>query len=281
MESHAPYYYGAFPKEDRRISVEGDLSKEAKETLETYAEHMSYADDSLKYLVEQLNELNEPTIVVFYGDHLPALGANDLVYNEANYFDGKTDYENYLKRQSVPFVIWDNFSNKKEKINTISPSFFAPYILQRTNLTTTPFIQYQQSLIQKGIMTIPNQTYWNKFGLNENDLDTYKLFQYDGMFGKEYASIFPKAKNYNPSFYLGSGKIKISDVSVSGNKVHIKGKNFVMGMRVLLNGNAVMAEFVSDHEITMDKPDELNTIQLQVLDSQENAIASSNVYQKK
>lgn len=281
MESHAPYYYGAFPKEDRRISVEGDLSKEAKETLETYAEHMSYADDSLKYLVEQLNELNEPTIVVFYGDHLPALGANDLVYNEANYFDGKTDYENYLKRQSVPFVIWDNFSNKKEKINTISPSFFAPYILQRTNLTTTPFIQYQQSLIQKGIMTIPNQTYWNKFGLNENDLDTYKLFQYDGMFGKEYASIFPKAKNYNPSFYLGSGKIKISDVSVNGNKVHIKGQNFVMGMRVLLNGNAVMAEFVNDHEITMDKPDELNTIQLQVIDSQENAIASSNVYQKK
>jgi len=281
MESHAPYYYGAFPKEDRRISVEGNLSKKAKQTLETYAEHMSYADDSLKYLIEQLKEVDEPTIVVFYGDHLPALGANDLVYNEANYFDGKTDYENYLKRQSVPFVIWDNFSNKKEQLNTISPSFFAPYILQRTDLKTTPFIRYQQSLIQKGIMTIPNQSYWKKFGLQKNELDTYKLFQYDGMFGKEYASIFPKTKPYNSTYHLGSGSLVISDVVEDGNKIRIKGQNFVMGMRVLLNGNSVMAEYENDQEITMDKPDELNTLQVQVIDSQENVISSSNVYEKK
>ena len=81
----------------------------AQEYLSVYLEGLRDADAMLGKLTEYFEQLNEPVILAFYGDHLPNLGADYLTYKELGIEVGKTDtVENTLRTYSPPFVVWAN-----------------------------------------------------------------------------------------------------------------------------------------------------------------------------
>ena len=69
------------------IKVEGNLPAADKQVLETYAQGIKEADDSLKMLMDWANERDRETIIVLFGDHLPPLNTvypNSGFMNDVN-----------------------------------------------------------------------------------------------------------------------------------------------------------------------------------------------------
>lgn len=210
MEAHGPYP-SQYP-ENNLIKVEGDLSNSSREILESYVSKINGADKALEKLVNELVSLDEPTIILFFGDHLPALGSDYQVYKETNYFNNTIDYEDYLKMYSLPFVIWDNFSNKKDDIR-MTANFFSPYILNMAKKERTSFFNLVGELYNSGIEVIPKSNYYKDENIDEKVFDDYKLIQHDMLFGKRYYSDRLITFDKNDSYTLsGIFKMEITEV---------------------------------------------------------------------
>ena len=66
-------------------------------------------DKALGYLIEELEKVNEPVVLLYFSDHLPLLGENFSGYKAMNYNIGTSeDLEAYLNTYETPYFIWSN-----------------------------------------------------------------------------------------------------------------------------------------------------------------------------
>ncbi|GAB2552992.1 LTA synthase family protein [Rhodanobacter koreensis] len=74
IEAHGPYdVEPARPAERDAIPVPDGITGEDKRELQTYLYHLQHADAELGRLVTWLAQRKRPSLVLFYGDHLPGL----------------------------------------------------------------------------------------------------------------------------------------------------------------------------------------------------------------
>jgi len=77
MEAHGPYDGdpgNVDTRERDAIPVPPGLAGDAKTLLQNYLYHLCHADAQLGRLADALAQRQRPTLLLFYGDHLPALG---------------------------------------------------------------------------------------------------------------------------------------------------------------------------------------------------------------
>ena len=88
IEAHGPYddSPGVDTAERDAIAVPEGVTGKAKLETQNYLYHMRHADAELGRLADMLAKRERPTLLVFYGDHLP--GLTDM-YNKAGFVDGK------------------------------------------------------------------------------------------------------------------------------------------------------------------------------------------------
>lgn len=119
------------------------LSDQVRTLLEVYTEGARDADAMLGRLQGYFAAREEPVILVFFGDHLPYLGDNQLGYAEL----GTTQeiHWNALLSYETPYVIWANDAAAKTldwdssiadlalpEDNTISAAFLGATVLELT-----------------------------------------------------------------------------------------------------------------------------------------------------
>lgn len=121
MENHGPYV--DFPNVDtvRRDSaaVPAGLEGDAARMLRGYLYHLGNADRALGRLVDALGKRQRRTLLLFYGDHLPALPA---LYERVPFADGMRP-----SQQPVPWLLVDSARPGGARIDTAS--FYLPSIL--------------------------------------------------------------------------------------------------------------------------------------------------------
>lgn len=100
MDNHFPYGAGA-PQVDAGLGIPDQLKGEARRQMADYLVHAIDADNAYGFLLEALKRRARPTIVLFYGDHMPPLGA---IYQQLCFKDGRHPTEHY-----PPFRVWANF----------------------------------------------------------------------------------------------------------------------------------------------------------------------------
>jgi phosphoglycerol transferase MdoB-like AlkP superfamily enzyme len=100
IENHGPYRHVPLGPEQKKqrdgIAVPAGLDKAGTRTLQTYLLHQRDADTELGRLADTLAKRSRPTLLVFYGDHLPGL--------ESGYADGFDD-GNAADQQPVPYLL--------------------------------------------------------------------------------------------------------------------------------------------------------------------------------
>lgn len=180
-ENHYAYTRDKF--DEYTVKVEG-LSPTATEYLETYAEGCLHADRMLQMLVEHYSQVDEPTILVFFGDHLPLLGKEYQVYKEAGYISGLEDPDFLTKMYEVPVVVWSNYQPAEAEDIYIGTNFLGPYILAKAGLPGTPVTEYLAEIAEQ-IPAIPPQRYWASWGIASSDLVGYQAVQEDILFGNQ------------------------------------------------------------------------------------------------
>lgn len=286
MENHAPYEAWKFNEHDFEVS--GDIPADSKEMIEALAQGVHNAELSLKMLVDHFTETKEPTIVVFFGDHLPFLGNDYKAYRDAKYITDN-DPQFLDKMFSTPVVVWNNYLPEGRDNLNISPSFLGPYVLNLAQKEGTYYTDYLMSLSKK-IPVIPPKNHFEARNINEQDLLDYEAMQYDVLFGKQYGYGELASKIVNPSYTLGYGPMSVDSVvpaqieSGSHGLVSLKvsGINLVPECVGYLNGKAVPTEWNSDRTLTVTVPRDMAdkpgpwTLQLKVADSKKIVIAESN-----
>lgn len=284
MQAHGPY-----PSEETEhsITADGILSQESKAILENYANTISDVDQSLKMLIQGLERLNQPTLVVFFGDHLPMLGANYDVYKEANYFEDEISYQDYLNMHSVPFVVWDNFSDHKDQLR-LSANFLGSYVLERAEKTGTLITDFLSTLSAQGSNVIINNHHQQNETISQEGLTDYQLLQYDLLFGNEYSyQLRPDHKPpINSDYIYGDGPpLIVNAVSSQSGVIELQGENFTEEDKVYINGQPAQTFFVNPTHISASLPQGIINknsgtleIQLKLADSLEHVISQSNLY---
>lgn len=190
--------HGQYPSKpvikDPVITMSGiEVTSEAY-AFEYYLQQVYEMDEFIKELVQALNQLDEDTVLVMYGDHLPSLDINDadLV--------NKTVYQ-------TQYVMWDNIGLKKENKDLYAYQLSAE-VLNRIG-------------IHEGVLTKYHQNHRE----DASYLMNLKALQYDMLYGKDY--IFGETNPYQPTkMKMGVKEIKIEEVVEIGERYYIKGQNF-------------------------------------------------------
>lgn len=184
MQAHGPYSNEKSPDNTIKISSDPELKTEA--LLENYTNIIADVDKSLKLLIESLKKINEPSIVLFFGDHLPMLGNDYDVYKETGYFKNDNTYANYLNKYSVPIIVWDNFSDTRKDIR-LSSSFLGSYILASSMNAGNPMTDFLYNLSEAGCNVLTSGQFLQYENITEKECTLYELLQYDLLLGRQFA----------------------------------------------------------------------------------------------
>jgi phosphoglycerol transferase MdoB-like AlkP superfamily enzyme len=97
---------GSFPP----VETSADLSDSVRTMLSVYVEGVRDADAMLGRLADYFSARQEPVVLVYFGDHLPDLGNQQLGYTELGM--GLTPdtpgSDSYLRAYETPYLIWGN-----------------------------------------------------------------------------------------------------------------------------------------------------------------------------
>ena len=200
------------------------LESEADTNKWTYYMHqINKTDQFMQDLCAGLNALDEDTIVVFWGDHLPTMGLEDSDMVSGDIY--KTKY-----------VTWNNFGLEENDKDLYA------YQLMSDILNTIG--------VHEGTMVSYHQTQTDRE--YQDYIDGIEMLQYDILYGERYCyenGITP----YPPTkIVMGIDRIYINDMYLSKevkNRVVIEGSGFTQWSRVFVNGEKVGTEYVSDTEI--------------------------------
>lgn len=101
IEAHGPYDqdYGIDTKERDAIPVPVAVTGNARTQLQNYIYHIRHADQQLGRFADVLAKRKRPTLIVFFGDHLPAIVP---AFQQAGFRNGK----DFLV-QTVPYLFID------------------------------------------------------------------------------------------------------------------------------------------------------------------------------
>ncbi|WP_227412231.1 LTA synthase family protein [Ligilactobacillus salivarius] len=150
MQNHLPYsdYYDN--SEDYQIS--GDMDDGEKNTISNYSAGLSYTDKAVQKFIEQIDKINKPITLVFYGDHLPGIysniDGNSLEARETDYFI----YSNKYARQ--------HGAKNLKHVKYVSPIDFIALTAEQTNSKVSPYYALLTE-IQKELPTIKVYAYNN------------------------------------------------------------------------------------------------------------------------
>ena len=202
IENHGPY-----PNEPigypEILKHNGSVDEEYYHLINNYLGGLKQNDEALGYLVEQLEESDEPVILIYFGDHLPFLG-NDFAGYKAMKYSVGTSYgiDEYLNTYETPYFIWSNSSAKalfkkqgKElpvgEAPKISPNYLGPVLLDYVGLNHSAYFKFLSD-IKDELPVITKRFYKNGEGnftesltpdekaiLNRySNLQYYMLFDY-------------------------------------------------------------------------------------------------------
>lgn len=141
MQNHGSY---SEPHENFNpyITVEG---KEQSYSLSSYLTLLRYTDEALKELITYFSKEEEPTMIVFFGDHQP----NDTVAEPIWELNGATyltvTEEQGDLRYEVPYVMWANFDIDEGTEADTSINYLGARMLREAEL---PLPSYQNFLLE-------------------------------------------------------------------------------------------------------------------------------------
>lgn len=206
MQNHMPYHDWYKHNDFKASSTTGKpLKDDEKESIETYQKGASLTDGATAGFLSELDKLDKPVTVVFYGDHLPGI-----------YSSASADDDNSLALHQTDYFIWSNKAsgtqgNKIDNAEYSSPNFFVAQAAEHMDAKVSPYLAFLTEMHSKisameppvvnniqGWDRIPEgqNIYLNSKGepMAEDDFDAetkqlladYKLIQYDITTGKNY-----------------------------------------------------------------------------------------------
>ncbi|MBR7927759.1 LTA synthase family protein [Aerococcaceae bacterium zg-ZUI334] len=181
--------HGGYQTQDYQTEVGINMENALEE--EVYFTLMKKTDNAFEDLINYFQKIDEPTIVIMYGDHQPTLSQG--------FYSKFMENLPYSDRYRTPFVLWANFDISEEQNTILSPNFIIPTLLSKLKNSDNPLPinSYYQFLIDV-MEEYPVYTTWGfkeKTDKYSETIDTelyqeYMQVQYNKIFGTYPSKLF-------------------------------------------------------------------------------------------
>ena len=196
MENHYPFEKNKFQEPDKIKAQSDFLNQKQIESLESYLHGINDADRELKRLTDYLKNFAEPSIVIFFGDHLPILNNSGYeFFYDIKYISDKDNSnwsaEDFYKMYTTPYLIWNNFDNKNLNLGDISPYFLSNYLLDYLDFDKPLKFKFM-NIVYKKICALKENLCIDKKGKKYNSMSDRNLenmyfnVQYNSVFGENF-----------------------------------------------------------------------------------------------
>ena len=248
--------HGRYPEdevlEDPLITVECEEETASLNAVTYYVNEVYEVDEMIGELTAELEDFDEPTVVVMYGDHLPALGfaPEDL--------DQESVYE-------TEYVLWNNFGLDL-KDQPMQAESISTAVLSTFGLSSGIIQQFHESY---------DGTYTYKRDLN--------LLEYDMLYGEGYVFKYfaedigvdkevleemateGAVVAYEPSeMEIGYKTITAQSWEMKDGTLYVYGENFTQASRIILDEKPMDTVYVDQGTLMLEgePPKEFTKIQV-------------------
>ena len=171
---------------DTPIKITNDTQQ--NKAAEQYINLIKKTDDAFQNLVEYFQNVDEPTVIVMFGDHQPSLSTSFY----ENLFGKKSDkftLEDTKNKYTVPYIIWANYDIQEEQVN-MSANYLSAYLMKVIGGKMTGYQKYLMDLYEQVPMITANAYQGADGELHELDeksqysdlIKEYQMIQYNNMF---------------------------------------------------------------------------------------------------
>ena len=139
MQNHSGYDRWLDVKQADTVEEHG---AELYEDSRIYLSLVKASDDAVRQLVETYRDSDEPTMIIFFGDHqpgLPQVAIREIYVDAPSYLD-------YFKTR---FFIWTNYESPKLHDAGISANYLPWLILDQGNFPLPPYARMLKELYEK------------------------------------------------------------------------------------------------------------------------------------
>lgn len=203
MQNHGGYSDMSFKREIFLENMKGSYPE-----TEQFLTLIKKSDDALRYLINELKDFKEPTVVAMFGDHLPNVerGFYEELYGKSL---DNLSAEEASRRYFVPFMVWANFDIETNTNVHSSPCYLSNIIMEAAKLPKSRVQMYLDELEKEVPQVNPMGYYdaggyWHLHGENET-LDKYYDLQYALLKGEKLAYDF----DYKPQGPVMFGKYEM------------------------------------------------------------------------
>ena len=194
MQNHTNYNAANYP-DDQRVhitSAPAGLKASTVGALEDFATGVRDADALLGQLVSYFSQVDEPVILVFWGDHYNPIDSGYDVYTATGY--ASADSADPRLHQTT-LLMWSNYSSQPVELGTIAAYEISPVMMDLFGLDQPLYFQYLNRQLRYGYRSCTGGVTVNWDGSLSSGLtprqsvwrQDHWLLQYDLMFGEGYA----------------------------------------------------------------------------------------------
>ncbi|MBQ7399409.1 MAG: LTA synthase family protein [Clostridia bacterium] len=222
--------------QEPRVKVSGNDLNPENPSFTYYVNQLSEVDTFIGNLILELGFIDEPTILVFYGDHLPAFSVQKYwKLKEGNCY--QTDY-----------MIWNNCGIDFSDAKDLTTYQLCSYIFSKVD-------------IDSGDVNKLNRLY-----LENNTEDyhylrhvyQYAIFEDKSLRNTSSEIVVPDYQRVNTQY--GIHKTHLSDIYTIDDTTYITGSRFNEFTKVTVNGDTVSTKIIDSNTISISHKLEVNDI---------------------
>ncbi len=175
IQSHMPYMKDRYEKYDIEIE-KSTLSEDFNKTILSYAQGIYDASKQVNRLYQYIKNYDEPTMIIFLGDHLPYLYTEEgqNVIDHLSYFNTDDDTENIFRKYNTEAFIVANYDIDYSNVpKYFSDDMLLTYIINQMDIDVDKYYKYLYSTINllpavnKFIVMDSNGNKYNLTDMNE------------------------------------------------------------------------------------------------------------------
>lgn len=246
--------HGDYPREkvleNPAITVSGVEDEGMRNAWEYYVNMIHEVDDFIGDLIEMLEQRDEKTMVVMFGDHLPTMNLTEEDMRTGSLFQ-------------TQYATWNNFGLEKQDKNMASYQLLADMLNDLGLHEGTMFTFHQKRY---------------RYDDEAEYLKAMELLQYDILYGDHY--VYGGGNPYPASdLVMGTQEVVIHKLREQGDYFFVSGENFTKWSKVFINGSKVSTTYISSRLLRFKSeymPEGSNEVAVNQMGSSDTVFRSSN-----
>lgn len=184
--------HGGYENKDFNSTVKLNYNEDYPDVSQ-YLSLLQKTDKAFEILVNYFKKIDEPTMIVMFGDHFPSVDKEfyKLLYtmdlNDRTIIDKQKMY-------MAPFIIWTNYEMESQYDIEMSANYFGSYIMDKAGLEMTQYNKYLLKLMEdipvlgKGAIRDSDGKWYSMSKLPKRLgelINQYKVIEYNNMFDRK------------------------------------------------------------------------------------------------